>query len=318
MLIGEELEDAFMLKVLNALDIEVDKEVKKFATPSLSLWLSFLGNNSLNKHVPDGMEERAVNILNPLSNELAVMRQSMLFGVLEVLAYNQNRQNPNLSLYEFGNTYQKIEEGKYQESSRLSIVLTGQLNDPSWHGPKESSFYEIKSHVEGILKKMGLTPKAETGDLNFFSDGIEYRLGRNVLAKLGVVKSELSSQFGVKAPVFYAELDWDHIFNFYKTTIKYKPIAKFPAVRRDLSLLIDQSVSFKDISDLLRSVDRNILKEVDLFDVYEGKNLPDGKKSYAINLLIQDENKTLTDKIVDKLMDKLIGKLKEELGAELR
>ncbi len=289
----------------------------------VSDWLSALGyseimNNSLNKHGDKENDETVVEILNPLSSELALMRQTMLHGMLESVAYNQNRQYPDLSLYEFGNIYHKKAQGKYRETEYLSMLITGNTQSGTWHGDKKASFFTIKSQLEGVLKKFGINYRVSPVSNKAFEDGLAYESNKNTLAEVGMVSQDLLKKHGIKQDVYYAHVNWNLILKQYSFKVKYQPVAKFPEVKRDLSLLIDKSVSFQEISDLIMSVDRKLLRSVDLFDVYQGKNLAADKKSYAVSMILQDENSTLTDKKVDKVMNKVIEKLKSEKGAELR
>ncbi len=289
----------------------------------VSNWLTAQGyseimNNSLNKYGDKENDDTVVEILNPLSNELALMRQTMLHGMLESVAYNQNRQHPDLALYEFGNIYHKKAQGKYKETEYLSLLVTGDSQSNTWHGTKKTSFYTIKSQLEGVLQKFGMTYRIGTLSNPLFEDGLSYESNNNVLAEVGMVSQDLLKKHGVKQDVYYAHVNWNRLLKQYSVKVSYQPVAKFPEVKRDLSLLIDKAITFQEISDLILSVDRKLLKSVDLFDVYQGKNLAPDKKSYAVSMVLQDEHSTLTDKKVDKVMSRVIEKLKAEKGAELR
>jgi phenylalanyl-tRNA synthetase beta chain len=264
--------------------------------------------------------ENNVPILNPLSNDLDVMRQSLVFNVLEMIEHNQNRQNSDLRLFEFGKVYHKY--AQYTENKRLLIAVTGRKYSENWNDTSDAhSFYSLKGIVTSLLKRLGLEKflkekSIEKGDL---LDGIQLYLLKNKIGEIGIISSQLKKQFGIKNDVFVADLDWDAILSSLKMNkIVYKELPKTFAVRRDFSLLLDKAVQYSQIEELSRNADKNLLKEVGLFDVYEGKNLPDGKKSYAVLFLFQDAEKTLQDAQIDAVMNKIRKGLEEQLGAELR
>lgn len=265
--------------------------------------------------------EEDVAILNPLSNELDVMRQTMLIGGLKSIEHNQNRQSPNLRLFEFGNVY-SLEGGEYKQAKKLSIWMTGLKAAENWSNNNEkSNFHTIKGAVEAILMKLGIFKAPRTAALSndLLEDGYALTVANKVIAELGWVKPEIAKAFGVKNTVFYAELNWDGVIDIAKMNkINYKTIPKTQFVRRDFSLLLDKSVTFGEIQTIAQKADRKILKEVGLFDVYEGKNLEKGKKSYAVSFIFQDAEKTLKDKQIDAIMNKIRQNLEGQLGAELR
>ncbi|MCF6141106.1 phenylalanine--tRNA ligase subunit beta [Flavobacterium sp. K77] len=260
-----------------------------------------------------------VTILNPLSADLSTMRQSLLFSGLEAVSYNINRKNADLKLFEFGKTYHKYLAG-YEEKKHLSMFLTGNRNNESWTATqKPSDFFLFKGYVEGILSRLGLSKFQNIPTtLDVLSEGISLSIGNDVLVSLGVVKKSILKQFGIKQEVFYADFDWDLILKKLSTKIKFVEIPKYPEVRRDLALLIDENVTYSSIYNLARQTEKGLLKNVDLFDVYQGQNLAEGKKSYAISFTIQDSAKTLTDVQIDKIMSKLQKTFETELGAVLR
>ena len=295
-------------------------------------------NNSLTKsaYYDDQLNtypaENLVHIMNPLSSDLNVMRQSILFGGLESIAYNANRKNPNLKFFEFGNTYRHYNEKAdaenpmkaYAEETHLGLWLTGKRIEGSWaHPDEQSSFYELKAYVMNILNRIGLPFGAvvfKTSDNNIFSKGItiENRGGKK-LVEMGVVARSLQKKLGIDNEVYFADLHWAQLMKAVsKQKVSFKEISKYPAVSRDLALLIDKDVEFVSIEQIAYGTERKLLKKVELFDVYEGKNLPEGKKSYAVNFILQDEQKTLNDKAIDAVMQKIILNLKKQLGAELR
>ena len=260
-----------------------------------------------------------VTMLNPLSADLATMRQSLLFSGLEVVSYNINRKNADLKLFEFGKTYHNYLAG-YEEIKHLSLFLTGSRNQESWTGAqKPSDFFLFKGYVTGILSRLGITKTQNvpsTSDV--FSEGIAIAIGNDTLVELGVVKKSILKHFGIKQEVFYADFNWALILKLIATKIKYTEIPKYPEVRRDLALLIDQNVSYESIYNIAKQTEKALLKDINLFDVYEGQNLPEGKKSYALRFTIQDNSKTLTDTQIDKIMSKLQNNFETELGASLR
>jgi phenylalanyl-tRNA synthetase beta chain len=262
-----------------------------------------------------------VEILNPLSSELGVMRQTLLFSGLEAIAHNQNRQRLDLSLYEFGNIYQQFPDGR-KEGKRLAIFLCGRKDAEQWNTSDDAvSFYGLKGYVNSILQRLGIFKNMKVGATKseLFDDGMSYTIAKKKVVDFGWVKSSILKKMDVKQEVFFADFDWSAVAELLKMNrVKYKAIPKFPAVRRDLSLLLDEMVKFAQIEELAFQQERKLLKEVGLFDVYQGKNLGEGKKSYAVSFVIQDDNQTLTDKQIDKIMDKIQGTFEQQLGAQLR
>lgn len=294
-------------------------------------------NNSLTKAAYyEGLNryeaENCVRIMNPLSSDLNVMRQSLLFGGLESIAYNANRKNPDLRFFEFGNVYNFSKEkhnpempmAAYKEECHLGLWVTGKRVKGSWaHPDEDSSFYELKAYVDNILRRIGLnsgTVVMHGSDNNIFSKGIAIEnRGGKLLVEMGVVSKSLLKASGIDAPVYYADLNWSALAKAVrKNKVGYKEISKYPPVSRDLALLLDKSVDFAQIEQIAYQTEKKLLKNVELFDVYEGKNLPEGKKSYAVNFILQDEGKTLNDKQIDAVMNKLISNIRGKLGAELR
>ncbi len=265
--------------------------------------------------------EHNVELLNPLSQELNVMRQSLIFNALEVIEHNQNRQNPDLKLFEFGKTYHKYSE-KYTENRHLFLAISGRKMVENWNSSNENqSFYSIKSYVNGIFERLGLSGLLKESAIKSTDliDGVQLSILKNKVGQIGWVSSALKKQFGVKNDVFVADLDWDVILQSLKMTkIVYKELPKTFAVRRDFSLLLDKKVTFSEIEEIARNTDKQLLQEVGLFDVYEGKNLPEGKKSYAVSFKFQDAEKTLKDAQIDAMMEKIRAELEGKLGAELR
>ena len=294
-------------------------------------------NNSLTKtsyytELNKYTEETTVKVMNPLSSDLGVMRQSLLFGGLESICRNVNHKMPNLRFFEFGNCYHYSPEKKndedpikaYTEEMHLGMWITGKRVEGSWtHPDEQSSFYELKGYVLNIVKRLGVNPGimvCEHSDNNVFGKALvlKTRAGK-VLCEMGTVCHKILKKMDISQDVFYADLNWDNLMRaIKKNETLYHDISKFPSVSRDLALLIDKSVQFEQIEQIARQTEKKLLKSVELFDVYEGKNLPAGKKSYAVNFILQDESKTLTDKQIDAIMTKLINNIKQKLGAELR
>jgi len=265
-------------------------------------------------------EEANVEMLNPLSNDLKVLRQSLLFSGLESVRYNINRKNNSLKFYEFGKTYHKYSD-KYEENKHLTLFVTGNRAKDSWSlSNKTSDFFYLKGVITALLNRLGINKvKSSPTKQDVFSEGISFGLGKIKLIEFGVVKQSILKEFGIKQEVLFADFDWDTILNLVgNKKIKVSNLPKFPIVKRDLALLLDSKVAFNDVYNLAFKTERKLLKEVDLFDVYEGDKLPEGKKSYAISFLLQDETKTLADTQIDKIMQKLQQTFEKNLEAVLR
>jgi phenylalanyl-tRNA synthetase beta chain len=264
-------------------------------------------------------EEHNVTMLNPLSNDLATMRQSLLFSGLEAVSYNINRKNSDLKLFEYGKTYHKYLSG-FEEQKHLTLFQTGNRNRESWtNAQKPSNFFLFKGYVEAVLARLGIDKTVNTPvTTDVFSEGIAIGTSHSPLVEFGVIKKSILKHFGIKQEVYYADFNWDAILKAIALKIKYTDIPKYPEVRRDLALLIDQAVSYDSIYAVAKKTEKSLLKNINLFDVYEGDKLPEGKKSYALSFTIQDSTKTLTDVQIDKIMGKLQLNFESELGASLR
>lgn len=264
-------------------------------------------------------EEYNVMMLNPLSNDLSAMRQSLLFSGLEAVSYNINRRNSDLKLFEFGKTYHKLPSG-YDEPKHLTLFVSGNRSEESWtNTQKPSDFFLFKGYVTSVLDRLGINKiqnKPVTSDV--FAEGMAIVCSNDTLVEFGTVKKSILKHFEIKQEVFYADFNWNLILKLISTKIKFTDIPKYPEVRRDLALLVDQSVVFDAIYAIARQTEKSILKDINLFDVYEGKNLPEGKKSYAVSFTLQDNSKTLTEDQIDKIMNKLQKNMETELGASLR
>ena len=294
-------------------------------------------NNSLTRAAYyDGLESYPANhlvmLMNPLSADLNSMRQTLLFGGLESIAHNANRKNADLKFFEFGNCYYFDADKKnpekilaaYAEEYHLGLWVTGKKVSNSWiHADENSSVYELKAYVENILKRLGLdlhnlVVGNLTDDIYATALAVHTKGGKR-LATFGVVTKKLLKAFDIDNEVYYAELNWKELMKAIRSVkVSFKEISKFPAVKRDLALLLDKNIQFAEIEKIAYETEKKLLKEVELFDVYEGKNLEAGKKSYAVSFLLQDETQTLNDKMIDKIMSKLVKNLEDKLGAKLR
>ena len=290
--------------------------------------LSYYAENELNIYTLDS----TVKVMNPLSSDLGVMRQSLLFGGLESIVRNANRKNPNLRFFEFGNCYhyrKRTDEDaapikSYAEEMHLALWVTGKRVEGSWIHPNEqSSFYELRAYVMNIFARLGVPTGmivTEKSQNNIFSHGLTLmNRGGKVFAELGIVSRKLQKQAQIENEVYYADIHWSAVMKaIRKNKVEYYEISKYPAVSRDLALLLDKNIEFEQVERVARQTEKKLLRRVELFDVYEGKNLPDGKKSYAVNFILQDEQKTLNDKQIDSIMQNLITQLTAKLGAQLR
>lgn len=319
---------------------EVDKSVKLQNLVSEQLvgcgFNEILNNSLTAASYYDGLEtykpENLVRVMNPLSNDLNVMRASLLFGGLECIQHNANRKNADLRFFEFGNCYHFNAEKKnpekvlaaYSEELHLGLWLTGKYISNSWaHPDMNSSVYELKAYVLNIFSRLGVNLGAMVfGNLSddIYSVAISiHTRGGKLVATFGVISKKLQKAFDIDNEVYYADINWKELMKAIKgKKVTYTEISKFPAVKRDLALLIDKKVQFAEIEKIAYETDKKLLKSVELFDVYEGKNLEVGKKSYAVSFVLQDENATLNDKQIDKLMQKLITNLQNKLDAKLR
>jgi phenylalanyl-tRNA synthetase beta chain len=300
-----------------------------------SIGFSEIMNNSLTKasyaEKFDAIEaSNTVTLQNPLSQDLNAMRQTMLFGGLENVAFNQNRKVTDIRFFEFGNIYwrDKKEDREpglagYHEKKRLALFICGRKYKESWDTPEQATdFFLLKSYVNNILQKLGCRADelpAENADPRSFDEGLCLYLGEKELVSFGRVSKTLLNAFEIKQDVFYADFSWDMIMRLAREAkVVSTPVPKYPEVRRDLALLIDKDVSFRQIREIAFKTDRNLLRSVGLFDVYEGKNIDQNKKSYAVSFIFRDDEKTLTDKIIDKSMKRLLAAFEKEINASIR
>ncbi len=294
------------------------------------IWSNSLTKSGYYEGLEQYKAEQTVNLLNPLSADLKGIRQTLLFGGLECVAYNANRQNKDLKLYEFGNCYffKGTERNEnplknYREEEHLGLFISGAKTAENWTGEqKPTSFFQLKSVAENILKRMGFVIsmlKVSETQNELFSEGLTYVENNKTVLELGIVAKKFLKKFEVEQPVYYADFNWEAVMmRRGKHKVEFQELPKFPAVRRDLALLIDKQVKFQQIEELAQKTERKILREVGLFDVYEGQGIPEGKKSYAVSFILRDDLRTLNDKQIDKTMQKLVATFERELGAELR
>lgn len=291
-------------------------------------------NNSLTKasYFENGetyKPENTVMLFNPLSSDLNAMRQSLLFGGLETIAYNVNRKSSSLRLYEFGKAYTfHPKEGEnhlkqYKEEDKLALWITGNKSQASWNSQEiKSDFFNLKGYAELVLTRLGFRPDSltlEEATEDIYREGLVYAQNGKHIVTLGILSHKVLKTMDIAQDVYYAEFSWENLLKAVKNhTIAFTPMPKFPAVKRDLALLLDKKITFKEVRDIAMRTEKNLLKSVALFDVYEGEKLGADKKSYAVSFTLQDEEKTLTDKQIDKIMNKLIGTYKHQLGAEIR
>ena len=266
--------------------------------------------------------EHNVTMLNPLGQELSVLRQSLLFSGLEAISFNQNRRRTDVKLFEFGKTYHSYSTERIEEK-HLSLLVAGNLMNESWKvdtSSNKTDFFYLKGIIESILEKLGVKSTRTISTKNdVFAEAVSLGVGKLNLVSYGIVKKNILKSFDIDQTVYYADFNWDTILEVAsRNKIMFTPIPKYPAVRRDFALLVDEQTTFNELHTLARKTEKSLLKDVNLFDVYTGKNLPSGKKSYAISFLLQDDHKTLTDKQVDKVMNKLQQRFEKELGASLR
>lgn len=264
--------------------------------------------------------EYNVEMLNPLSSDLSVMRQSMLFSGLESIRYNLNRKRRDLKLFEFGKTYHSYVSGRV-ENKHLSIFVSGNQSGESWNSAgQKGTFFYLKGVIEVIFQRLGIKNlKAAASKNDVFAEGLMLSSAKAKLVEFGVVKKSILKHFDVDQEVLFADFNWDAVIEIAKAqSNKFVGIPKYPEVRRDFALLLDETVSYAEIETIAAQTEKKLLKEVNLFDVYQGDNLPEGKKSYAVSFTFQDENKTMTDKQIDKIMSKLQYRFENELKAELR
>jgi phenylalanyl-tRNA synthetase beta chain len=264
-------------------------------------------------------QESDVLVLNKLSEDLGVMRQSLLFSGLEVVSYNLNRKQKELRLFEFGKIYFKTEQG-YKENEKLALFIVGNKSSESWNAKSQpTDFYDLKADVHRVLEMLNLLPDtSELADKEELKYGLTYKLRGTEIVSFGLVKEKLAKTTDIKQAVWYAEFNIEFLIKKYQSHVKYEEVSKYPEVRRDLSLVLDKNISFEQIRTLAERKERKLLKAINVFDLYEGQNIGEGKKSYSISFMLQDKDKTLNDVVIDQTMDRLVALFEKELGAIIR
>ncbi|MDX5404451.1 MAG: phenylalanine--tRNA ligase subunit beta, partial [Bacteroidota bacterium] len=266
-------------------------------------------------------KDERVNILNPLSQDLNVMRQTMLFGGLETISRNISHKRKDLMAFELGKTYFKKGEGKYEEIEQIALWVTGNQNLQNWSGhSRPANFFYLKSTVMNLGQRLGLQVTSEENwDSEMMEDGLTLHFNGQPVFRFGLVKMDLLANLDIEQPVYYAEGDWQTLLKLAaRSRPKMKDLPRFPIVKRDLALLLDMNIRFNDLQEAARKTERKLLSGIELFDVYTGDKLPEGKKSYAISFYLSDPNKTLTDNVVDRVMDKMIKTFESQFNAKLR
>ncbi|BDD05934.1 phenylalanine--tRNA ligase subunit beta [Aureibacter tunicatorum] len=278
-----------------------------------------LTSSKYNEHTTHVNSEENINILNKLSEELDILRQTMLFNHLEVISHNINRQQKDLKLFEFGKTYKKVGE-KYIEEANLCICISGNKNTENWQKTSEKvTYYDLHGDILNIFNKFNLKGiNIEKTELDILEYGAVYKLNNKVIAYAGLVKKQIAKAFGIKQDIFYAEIKWDSLLKTVKADKTFEPISKFPAVRRDLSLVIDKSITYEQIKGIAEKSAGKLLSSINVFDTYEGDKIDSGKKAYALSFILEDKTKTLNDKTIDKAMNKLIKAFEFQIGAHIR
>jgi len=264
---------------------------------------------------------KAVKLLNPVSNEYGVMRQSLLLSMLQNIRHNIHRQRDNLAFFEFGRVYFQGKDGKYCEEDRLALALTGHLGDENWLVPRRrTGFFHLKGMVEKLFRRFGLDYEEAPAGEGDLSEGIVFKSGKSDMAVLGKVNPGLAADFDIKKPVYFASIRWNDFIRAVKERQgqRFKPFSKYPAVRRDLALLVDKDVSYASLYKAARKAAKNVVESVNLFDVYEGDKIPEGKKSYAMSFVLRSPSKTLSDKEADRITEQILEALARETGARLR
>lgn len=319
-----ELSDALSSDFLSDFPVN-DPEKLKLRTAELLVGNGFneMINNSLTKPeyqavLADTLAGNPVKILNYLSEDLSVMRQTLLFSGLEVIAYNSNRRQKDLKVFEFGKTYHEI-DGKYVEKERLSVFLTGNIRQESWfEKSREVVFHDLAALVNQVLTAVKIKDvQKQEADSAIFKNGLTLLANKKPVVSFGLLNTAVAKKLDIKAPVYYADFDWEYLLRQYSAAVEYTEVPKFPEVRRDLSVVVSKNVTFEELRQAAYKTERSLLRAVNVFDVYEGANL-EGKKSYSISFILQDEQQTLTDKVIDKSMQRLIATYEKEFEAVIR
>ncbi len=298
--------------------VRVDKELNQLMA---HLGFNEMMATSLTKGSYMEGQEGAVPMLNPLSQDIAVLRNSMLYGMLEAVNYNVNRKNEDLKLYEFGRSYHKQPSGDfaYTEKKTMALVMSGNKHAPSHHAKTEGvSIFTLKAYVESVLSRLGIDFSAQSAENNLLEGATQYGSGKKVFATIGLVKKSALKTFDIAQPVYYAEFYLESLYKAAFAPVIYAEPAKFPAVKRDLALLLDKAITYSQLEKVAFEAERKLLKEVSLFDVYEGDKIPAGKKSYALSFTLLSQEATLTDKQIEGSMEKLQKAFEKEFNASVR
>ena len=292
-------------------------------------------NNSLTKadHTEinnDIRSDEIVNLLNPLSKDLNILRPTLLYGGLETVSYNLNRKSPNLKLFEFGRVYSRNDKFEkadgiknYIEEDHLMILATGKASGKLWNSPDENvNFYFVSGLVNSVFTKLGIEKSKlslKESESDSYAYSLQYMINDELLAEIGLISTNLLKKFDIGQDVFYADINWTKLIKYSTSKdIMFRQVPKFPAVKRDLSLVLDNITRFSDLKDVALKTERKLLKNVDIFDIYKGSNIKEGKKSYALSFILQDESKTLTDKVIDSTMNKILRAYEQQFNAQLR
>jgi phenylalanyl-tRNA synthetase beta chain len=265
--------------------------------------------------------DKAVTLLNPLSKEHTVLRQNLLISALENIKYNVNRQRDDLAFFEFGKAYFKDDESRYREEKMLSVYVTGKLTEENWiESRRPEGFFYLKGIVEKLFRRFGIAYEEVPATHPDFSDAVMFKTAKSDMAVIGVLRKDLLKRFDIGKPVYYANIRWEDFLQEAKksVTAKFKPFSKYPSVRRDLALLVDKDVTYAEIYKIARQTEKRLLEKINLFDVYEGDKIPEGKKSYAVSFVLRAKDKTLNDKQADKIMQRILNALETKTGAKLR
>lgn len=302
----------------------VDQEALRHRISDLLVSIGFAEcmSNSLSSSKDYASNDSLVNILNPLSSELDVMRNDMVHDILDIIRYNHHHRNTDLKIFEFGKSYSR-NENSISEKQHLVLAVTGSFDDQTWNSPnRKSDFYILKSQVIRIFESLGILSLLKESPIEYtgvYEDALTFKHKKNVIASIGLISKSLRDTNEIETAVYYADINWDYVVKLcLNHEVSVQDIPKYQEVRRDLALLLNKEVKFEELKKLALEADDQILREVNLFDVYEGKNLPSGKKSYALTYLLRDDNKTLTDERVDKVIKKIFNSYQEKLGVELR
>jgi phenylalanyl-tRNA synthetase beta chain len=276
--------------------------------------------NSQYFETESGANEGLVRILNYNSADLNVMRPSLLHSGLEVIRHNANRRQRDLKLYEFGKSYHQTAAGKYQEKNKLVVYLTGNATAETWqHKADKASFHQLAGAVQQVLAALGhAQPGSQPVQHEYLAGGLSLLVHNQPVAQLGAVSPSVLKRLDVSQPVWYAELDWDYLVRKYKASLVARELPKFPEVRRDLSLVVDRAVTFEQLRQIAQRTEKKLLQSVNVFDVYEGDNLGEGKKSYSVSFLLQDFSQTLSEQAIEQVMQKLIAQFEKQAGALIR